>query len=270
MSGEPKTLFTAGQFAKLHNINKRTLHYYDDVGLFSPAVKRENGYRYYTYLQSPTLEMLLTLRELDMSIEEIQRYMRNQSSGALITLLQTKTAEIDASIKRLKQIRKLLTEKENQLLLPQQTDLNGIEIVQCKEEYLLLSRAGTGAFDEQDMALLIAHTQELRQHRMFNYSYGSMVPMEKAMQQDFSEECFFTKLEKPVKKSGLFTKPQGDYIRAFCVGDWDKLPAAYRRISAFAEAHGLKLVGNAYEEGINEMAITRIEDYITQITVRCE
>ena len=40
--------FTAGQFARLHQLNKRTLHYYDDIGLFSPAYKGENGYRYYT------------------------------------------------------------------------------------------------------------------------------------------------------------------------------------------------------------------------------
>jgi hypothetical protein len=30
-----KSLTTA-QFAKLHGVNKRTLHYYDDIGLFSP------------------------------------------------------------------------------------------------------------------------------------------------------------------------------------------------------------------------------------------
>ncbi|MEG2989678.1 MAG: MerR family DNA-binding transcriptional regulator, partial [Oscillospiraceae bacterium] len=52
--------FTTGQFAKLHHINKRTLHYYDAIGLFSPACIGENGYRYYTYLQSTALEMLLT------------------------------------------------------------------------------------------------------------------------------------------------------------------------------------------------------------------
>lgn len=38
-----KSLTTA-QFAKLHGVNKRTLHYYDDIGLFSPRAKGENGY----------------------------------------------------------------------------------------------------------------------------------------------------------------------------------------------------------------------------------
>lgn len=38
---------TISQFAKLHKVNKRTLHYYDEIGLFSPSSKGENGYRYY-------------------------------------------------------------------------------------------------------------------------------------------------------------------------------------------------------------------------------
>ena len=33
---------TIAQFAKLHNVNKRTLHYYDKIGLFSPNYKGEN------------------------------------------------------------------------------------------------------------------------------------------------------------------------------------------------------------------------------------
>ncbi len=32
--------FTIAQFAKLHDVNKRTLHYYDNIGLFSPQKKR--------------------------------------------------------------------------------------------------------------------------------------------------------------------------------------------------------------------------------------
>ena len=36
-------LFTAGQFARLHHLNKRTLHYYDDIGLFHLRTKAGTG-----------------------------------------------------------------------------------------------------------------------------------------------------------------------------------------------------------------------------------
>ena len=38
-------LFTIGQFAKLHEINKKTLMWYDEIGILKPAVIKENGYR---------------------------------------------------------------------------------------------------------------------------------------------------------------------------------------------------------------------------------
>ena len=67
-------LLTIGQFAALHEINKKTLMWYDETGLFRPAVVKENGYRYYTYYQSSTLETILMLRELGVSVSEIKSF----------------------------------------------------------------------------------------------------------------------------------------------------------------------------------------------------
>ena len=46
-------LFSIGQFARLHEVNKKTLMWYDEIGLLKPAVTKPNGYRYYTY-SAPT------------------------------------------------------------------------------------------------------------------------------------------------------------------------------------------------------------------------
>ena len=59
MTAEKGRLFSIGQFAALHGVNKKTLMWYDEIGLFCPAVVKENGYRYYTYFQSATLEAIL-------------------------------------------------------------------------------------------------------------------------------------------------------------------------------------------------------------------
>ena len=49
---ENNKLLTIGQFAALHGINKKTLMWYDEIGLFKPAVIHPaNGYRYYNYYQ---------------------------------------------------------------------------------------------------------------------------------------------------------------------------------------------------------------------------
>ena len=74
---EREKLFTIGQFAALHNINKKTLMWYDEIGLFKPAVVKENGYRYYTYYQSSLLETILMLREGNLSLIHISEPTRH-------------------------------------------------------------------------------------------------------------------------------------------------------------------------------------------------
>ena len=45
MRNEKNALFTIGQFAKLHSVNKKTLMWYAEIGLLKPACIKENGYR---------------------------------------------------------------------------------------------------------------------------------------------------------------------------------------------------------------------------------
>ena len=83
MNQESK-LLTIGQFAALHGINKKTLMWYDELGLIRPVVVNpENGYRYYNYHQSSILETILLLRELDVSVNEIQEFMKDRSALSL-------------------------------------------------------------------------------------------------------------------------------------------------------------------------------------------
>lgn len=261
--------FTAGQFAKLHGINKRTLHYYDEIDLFSPSHKGENGYRYYSYLQSPTLEMMLTLRELDMSVEDILVYTKNRSPDAFEAIVDAKMAEIKSRIQRLQGIHKLLAKKKAQISFCRGIDVSKIETITCEQEYLLLSRSITGNYELEDFSILISHMQETADTRIFNKSYGSMISVENIFAGQFENyACFFTQIEKIKANADVFIKPAGNYMRAFCMGAWENLADSYAQIIAYAQAHGLTLCGYAYETGLNEMSIGCMEEYITQIMVQ--
>ena len=99
---------TTAQFAAIHEVNPRTLHYYDSVGLFSPERKGENQYRYYTSRQSIDFEYIRMLKELNMSIEEITDYCKNPTSKKFLQIADMKETEIDLAIKRLKRTKKIL------------------------------------------------------------------------------------------------------------------------------------------------------------------
>lgn len=73
-------MITAGQFAKLARTTKRTVTWYDEKGLLKPAIVEENGYRYYQPYQIIDFQVILLLRKLGFSIEEIKEYLNNNHS----------------------------------------------------------------------------------------------------------------------------------------------------------------------------------------------
>lgn len=75
----PKSLYSSGEFARLNGVNKRTLHYYHEIGLFHPAVIGENGYHYYTCFQSVELELIRMLGKLGVPLETIKSYREHPS-----------------------------------------------------------------------------------------------------------------------------------------------------------------------------------------------
>lgn len=148
---------TTAQFAKLHNVNKRTLHYYDTIGLFSPKYKGENNYRYYDALQSIDFEYIRMFKELNMSIEEIKDYVKNPNEKDFISIIDGKSTEIEDQIKKLKRTQNLLQEKKKQLLLCRQKKNMAIHIIDCKQEEFLTSPF---AFNDNDLQKLFLYIND--------------------------------------------------------------------------------------------------------------
>ena len=110
-----KSLTTA-QFAKLHGVNKRTLHYYDDIGLFSPRAKGENGYRFYDAAQSLDFEYIRMLKELNMSIDEIAAYCKAPTPARFLEIASAKEEEIGRQIKSCGTPKRCCAQKGNRPL----------------------------------------------------------------------------------------------------------------------------------------------------------
>ena len=60
------------EFAEFTGVSVRTLHYYDEIGLLTPAiVDKTNGYRYYDEKSLLRMQEILFYRELDFSLKSI-------------------------------------------------------------------------------------------------------------------------------------------------------------------------------------------------------
>ena len=264
--------FTLGEFAKLHDINKRTLHYYDNIGLFSPDCKGENGYRYYTYKQSMELVTILSFREIGMSINEIQNYFKNPSSELFISISNTKIEDIDKTIKRLTSLKKVFLKKNEQLMLSKTVFHGQIDMVELPESYIFMTDLPPeleNMDDSKNMKVILDHLKSAWDISTFKISCGSFISLEKIRQEDFSSyDGLYTEIDR--YKNQLYTKQKGMYLRGFCVGDWDNIPNIYLKMMQFAKNHNLVLGEYAFERGLNELAISNMSEYITEVTIFCK
>ena len=68
--------YKTGEVAKLAGITIRTLRYYDTIGLLKPSKVLENGHRQYNTTDIEKLQLILGLKLLDFSLEDIKTYLK--------------------------------------------------------------------------------------------------------------------------------------------------------------------------------------------------
>jgi MerR family transcriptional regulator, thiopeptide resistance regulator len=89
---ESEMRYTVKQLAGLAGVSARTLHYYDKIGLLRPERNPDNGYRVYDRTAALRLQQVMFLRELGLSLEEIQEILGRPDFDLLSALEQHRLA----------------------------------------------------------------------------------------------------------------------------------------------------------------------------------
>jgi len=79
-------MYTVKQLADLAGVSRRTLHYYDQIGLLVPSSRRDNGYRLYGDGALLKLQQILFFRELGFGLEEINKILSKPDFDAIEAL----------------------------------------------------------------------------------------------------------------------------------------------------------------------------------------
>lgn len=103
-----KSTMPIREFARLTGIRPANLRFYDQIGLLSPELRGENGYRYYSRRQLSTAYLISDLRDLGVGLEEIKRYAGERSPQQMLALFGEQDKRIQAEMNRLRAMRELM------------------------------------------------------------------------------------------------------------------------------------------------------------------
>lgn len=106
---------TTKQFADMCKVEKRTLHYYDEIDLLKPIEIKENGYRIYSENQFDTMSMIKALQSVGMSLGDIKNLMNEHDLSHSKAVLNKQICMIREKQEELKMAEQILSQTTEQI-----------------------------------------------------------------------------------------------------------------------------------------------------------
>ncbi|MFD9701636.1 MerR family transcriptional regulator [Lentzea sp. NPDC059081] len=100
-------LLTIGRLARRTGLSARTLRFWSNEGVITPAGRSASGYRLYDAACVARVDMIRTLRELGLGLDDVRRVLERQESVAEVAAAHV--TAIDAQIRALKVSRAVLS-----------------------------------------------------------------------------------------------------------------------------------------------------------------
>ncbi|MGW3728416.1 helix-turn-helix domain-containing protein [Streptomyces sp. NPDC000851] len=100
-------LFTIGELARATGLTVRTIRYWSDEGALPPVTRSAGGYRLYDAGSAARLELIRTLRELGLSLDDVRKVLAGERTVAEVAAAHV--TALDAQIRSLKVTRAVLS-----------------------------------------------------------------------------------------------------------------------------------------------------------------
>lgn len=130
---ESSECISIGLLAKNTGVTTRTLRYYEEMGIMAPSCRHEGSSRAYTSDDVRKLKFILKLKELGLTIREMQELDRvyiearetNRIIPLLVEMLDNHINTLDEKMSKLSSLRKEIVEYRKRMVEKFQLSENG-------------------------------------------------------------------------------------------------------------------------------------------------
>ena len=233
-----KEYYTIGEIEKMYGFGADSLRYFEKKGLINPK-RGANQYRYYSETERVALDITRSLRDINLSVEQIGEFLRNRTvqstldmlHNALnltterIRLLQTLSESICTQIQTIETVSNFLFDIVTVNQLPDRAAFLLNESYITTEEYTILR-------------MELTRSNDLPFSVIGDYRIGSAISTQRIAEGDFTTyDCIFA-----LDNKGSFTIPGGIYLTIRYRGAVQS-EKHIRLLIDYAERNGFKIVG---------------------------
>lgn len=258
------------EFATLAQVSKYTLFHYDDIGLFSPEIKNEKNYRYYSIDQLETFDTIRILKDLGMPLKEIKDFMDSRNIQSTIELFDIREKQVDQQIQNLKNIKKYIHNKKKHLVESTTIDFSSISIQEYPERYYLISNVE----DDLNTSFLKATNKIIKKYISLTNKNDYTVSYIQYMQ-DIQNKVYdnyqnvVLLFSNKIKSKDMKILPKGKYVVAYHIGPWQTIQECYERLLDYVKQNHIHIDDQFIEFYRIDNLTTKTEaQYVTEINVK--
>lgn len=261
-----KEFFSIGEISKLFDINKKTLRYYDEIGLFKPSfVNKDNNYRYYTLDQFQYLETIKYLKELGLSLDKIKYNLTNLNSEDVINSLEEQNNIIDAKISELQLIKQKINKKIIQIKDSTRNDLlETIREVDFNERQAVRLRHSIKT--DYDIEFSLRKLIKMSDNKIF-LTYGLVgvsISRDDLIDRKYDEykSIFIMIEEEKYDKSLIKIFPKGTYVCIRFRGVHKDAPPYYEKLINYINKQGYEIIDDSLEMELTDPSLSLTDEEV--------
>lgn len=262
--------YKISDLSRLYNVCTDTLRYYEEQGILSPA-RGENNYRLYGIQDICTLNVIRSLRGLDIPMERIREYVNSRTVESTAALLSEEISIIDEKIRFLKEEKRAVRQQAGMLEEARSLSVGGFWIRDCPERPCFTLSEAVILENEIDFLLKkLEKKYESLIHIIGNQQMGATMDaeyMSRGVYDHYSNVFFIT--DDP--SACTTSLPGGRYACTALAGEYDGIARAVERHLEAMEQRGLVPAGPPrILYWIDAHETNRPEEYLTEIQILAE
>ncbi|WP_242784586.1 MerR family transcriptional regulator [Bacillus cereus] len=265
--------FTIGEMAKMHNIAESTLRYYDEKGIFHPStVDSQTNYRYYTIDQFSLLDTIKFLRQLNIPLKEIKKYIDERNPAYALNLLEKQQ---EMMLKKQREIEYALAKMEHRIhLIKEATKAKAEQMVIKEIPQRKITAIAVAPNTTDDMFEYYIHSLQKNMRQMddslFSGDIGVTVAKKGLMQNEFQaySSVFILLDYMPFEVQTSDEIKEGMFACVYHHGPYEETDETYKKLMKYIDQEGYEISGDAIEIALIDWSVTEDpEEQVTEIQI---
>ena len=208
--------YLVGEVSRITGISKDTLRFYDKIDLIKPRyVDPSNNYRYYTYDQFWSLDIITCCRNLNIPIEKIRTILASNSNEKVLALLQEQYIEAQRLSEYYHKIAEDIRWYTGQNQKLQETEYPSTVTVKHFPERSVIYGKNTETTHAYHLKLQEVCNKALGQNNSIRRNYGFVLDGKQLEQNRFVKKGEYLQFDEAVLQNAdreyITIIPEGDY-----------------------------------------------------------